>query len=245
MTALRYLFAVAAMLAGLTIFGACDGDGGSNDDGTPSAVATGGGDEGDTRDLAAIARRFNETAFRGEYDLTGSVDESEFTNAKLVIYKDGVDRLRFDLSAEEDGEATEVIFIQTPEISAFCLRNAGEFGLLLGVAEDEGVCFNDDPSGGGGAGDYSEIIEQIESGEGEIVERSEREIAGEDGDCYRIRDAEGNVSDACFSGDGYLLAVNETDGSGLEATSVSGTVDDGDFDPPYELRDLPDFGGEE
>jgi hypothetical protein len=47
-------------------------------------------------------------------------------------------------------------------------------------------------------------------------------------DCYQIRDAEGNISDVCFSAEGYLLATNEPDGTGLEATSVSGDVSDAD-----------------
>jgi len=244
MMIVRSVCVVAAMIAGLALFAACDDGGGGNGD-NGSATATGGaaGNEGDTQDLAAIAAAFAEATFRGEYELTGSADDEELTNARLVIYKDRAERLRFDLSAEQDGEETELLFIETAEASAFCLRNAGEFGLLLGIGEGDGVCFNDDPSGG--AGDYSEIIEDIESGEGEILERSEREVAGHDADCYRIRDAEGSVSDVCFSEEGYLLATTEADGSGLEATSIGGNVSDGDFELPYEVREFPSFDAQE
>jgi hypothetical protein len=243
MMTIRGLCALAVMIAGLTLFAACD-DGGGDGGNAPSTATDGdSGGDGDTQDLSALAAAFADATFRGEYTLTGSTDDEEFTNAMLVIYKDGTDRLRFDLSAEQDGEATELLFIETADTSAFCLRNAGEFGLLLGVPEGDGVCFNDDPSGG--AGDYSEIIEDIESGEGEIVERSAREIAGQQADCYRISDAEGSVSDVCFSEEGYLLATTESDGTGLEATTVSGEVGDEDFDLPYEVREFPDLDAEE
>jgi hypothetical protein len=243
MTTTRWLCAAIALAAGTIIFAACD-DGGGGDGASQTATNGDGADDPDARDLSAIAAQFRDASFRGEYNLTGaSAEEDGFTNARLVIYKDGQDRLRFDLSAEQDGEETELLFIETPDTSAFCLRNAGEFGILLGVPEGEGVCFNDDPGGedAAGAGDYSEIIEDIESGEGEIIERSEREIAGVQADCYRIRDADGNVSDVCFSEEGYLLATKEPDGTGLEAISISGEVSDDDFSLPYEVRDFPDL----
>jgi hypothetical protein len=161
----------------------------------------------------------------------------------MVMYKDGTDRLRFDISAEEDGETTSIILINTPDLNAFCMEGAGEFAELLGAeATGEGICLDSDPTGGSGAGDFVDIVDEIENGEWELISQSEREIAGQDATCYETRDAEGEVSTACFSDDGHLLAALQPDGSGIEATSVSDDVGDGDFELPYEVVELPDFG---
>jgi hypothetical protein len=180
--------------------------------------------------------------FRGEYTLTGAPGD-ELGSGTLVLFKGTDGRVRFELSAEQEGETIEIILIETEDTSAFCLRNAGEFGALLGVPEGEGVCFEDDPTFGAGAGNFNEILDEIEAGEWEVLERSEREIAGQDASCFRTRDAAGEVSDVCFNDDGYLLAALQQDGSGLEATDISGDVEDGDFELPYEVRELPDFSG--
>jgi len=241
------------LIAGLALFAACSSDGdkkNDNNDATAQATApagdngdTGdGGDSGDNGELVDIAHKFADSSFRGEYKMTGTPDET-FGEGTLVLYKSGRDRLRFDISAEQDGETTEIVLVQTPDNNAFCLKNAAEFGALLGIADGEGVCFNNDPTGGEAAGDFSDIVDEIENGDWEIIETSERSVAGEDAKCYKTRDSDGNVSDVCFSDDGFLLSATESDGSGLEATDVSGDVSDGDFDLPYEVRELPDFGG--
>jgi len=212
---------------------ACSGDGGSAPTRTPDP---------NTRDLASIAGEFAAASFRGEYTLKGGPD-SDLGSGTLVIYKGGSDRLRFDVSGEQDGEVTEIILIQTSSTSAFCLKNAGEFGALLGIPEGGGVCFNDDPAGADDeTGDYSDLIAQLESGQGEITGRSQRQIAGMAADCYQVHGTGGDDSEVCFSADGYLLSTTEEDGSGFEATSVSGSVADADFDLPYQVSELPDLG---
>jgi hypothetical protein len=251
---------MAALLAALAFLTACGGD--DDDDnsngGTPSADATQGADSGDnggsegdgdgspsedTGDLVDVATKFSESTFRGDYEFVGAPGD-DLSEGTLVMYKSGTDKLRFDLSAEQEGETVEIILIETPDASAFCLKNAGEFGLLLGVPEGEGVCFNDDPTAGEGAA-FSDIIAEIEAGDWEVIDRSERDIAGENADCYQTRNAAGEESTVCFNDDGYLLATTDPDGSSLEANSVSGDVSDSDFDTPYEIRELPDIGGEE
>lgn len=238
MTTMRCVWAAGFVVAAAALFAACGGDGGGNETATAPA-----GEPGASSELVALAERFAASSFRGEYTVTGLADSAEFQDARLVIYKDGADKVRFDLSATQDGEPTELLFFETAEMSAFCLRNAGEFGLLLGINEGDGVCFNDEA--GGGAGDYSEIIQDIEQGDGEILERSQRQIAGQQADCYQVSDAQGSISDVCFSAEGYLLATTEADGSGLEATSVSGSVSEGDFTLPYEVREFPDTSTQE
>jgi hypothetical protein len=248
---------MAALLAGLVPLAACGGDdndtnGGGAGSPAPGATTDGGdidnngnGDgapSGDTQDLLDIAQEFTDASFRGEYELTGPPG-NDLADGTLVIYKSGADKLRFDLTAEQEGQTIEVILLETADASVFCLKNAGEFGLLLGIPEGEGVCFNSDPTGGEGAGDFSDIIEEIEAGDWEVIDRSEREIAGEDADCYQTRSPDGQESNVCFSDDAYLLATTEPDGAGLEATGVSGDVNDSDFDTPYEVRELPDIGG--
>jgi hypothetical protein len=254
----RPWFAIAMLIAALAIFAACSSGGDntadSNENDSKTAQATApagdngdggnGGDSGDNEDLTEIAHKFVDVSFRGEYKMTGTPDDT-FGTGTLVLYKGGADRVRFDISAEQDGETTEIVLVETPDNSAFCLKNAGEFGTLLGVPDGDGVCFNNDPTGGDAAGSFSDIIDEIENGDWEILERSERKVAGEDAKCFKTRDSEGTVSDVCFSDEGYLLSAAESDGSGLEATSVSGDVSDGDFDLPYEVRELPDFGGDQ
>jgi hypothetical protein len=252
MLRLRMIIAVAALVASMTAFAACNGgDDNDNNGGGPPVGATAGtgsdpgesgnGDSGDVDELSAIAERFADSTFQGQYRVIPAPGDEDIGDATLAIYKSGADRVRMEIAAEQDGVPTEIILLQTPSASAFCLKNAGEFGALLGIAEGEGVCFNSDPTEGDATGDYSQIIEDIESGNGQIVERSERQIAGQDAKCYRIQEPGGDVTDACFNDDGYLLASTGPDGSGLEATSVSGDVSDTDFDVPYEVREFPTF----
>lgn len=246
-----WMLGVIPVVAAATLIASCADNGGDNggDARPPESGATAqesgvaNGDGEDVDELQAVAVRFGEARFRGEYTLTGAA-EDDFGEGTLVMYKDGAERIRFDLSAEQDGETTEIVLIETPDASAFCLRNAGEFGLLLGIPEGDGVCFNDDPSGGG-ASEFSNIVDEIEAGGLEIVERSERTIAGEDAACYRARNASGETSDICFSDDAFLLAAIEPDGSGIEATGVSDQIEDGDFELPYEVSELPGFEGEQ
>ncbi len=79
-----------------------------------------------------------------------------------------------------------------------------------------------------------------------LVDSSQRTIAGVDATCFTVSSAlvglgEGEI---CFSDDGLLLFLrSETNGdtSVFEATSVSTDVTDADFEPPYEIFELPDF----
>ncbi len=79
-----------------------------------------------------------------------------------------------------------------------------------------------------------------------LVDSSQRTIAGVDATCFTVSSALAGLGEGevCFSDDGLLLYLSsETNGdsSTFEATSVSTDVTDADFEPPYEIFELPDF----
>jgi hypothetical protein len=236
----RALLALCALLLGAVVFAACD-DG--YDDPEPDGTPEAGGGSGDATiateaEPASLARKFRESSFRADYELTNAAGD-ELEDDDLSIYKQTTERLRFDLSSGRDGETTDIVLIAAPEGSAFCLHNAGEFGELLGIPSGDGVCFADDPTLDATPSEFAVLVSRVANGEFEIIGRDERDIAGEDADCYTIRDAAGAESQMCLSEDGALLAATQPDGSSLEATDVTANVDVSDFALPYEIAELP------
>jgi hypothetical protein len=254
------LSALAVLALGSGVFlAACGGDDDDDGDETPAATATasdddeptnddttaeptedggdGGGSGGDPEDVKDAARRFIEATYRGEYRVIG--DDPDLAGGTMTLYKDG-DRVRFDLAQVQDGEEVEVIFISAEGETGFCLSNAGELGEILDVPEGEGVCFGQAPGGDTGLASLTEELERLENADIEVLETSQRTIAGKEAECYRIRES-GEVSEACISDDGELLYTVDADGSGIEATALSGDIPDGVFDLPYELREFPNF----
>ncbi len=80
----------------------------------------------------------------------------------------------------------------------------------------------------------------------EGVDTSQRKIAGVDAACFTAKSdlAGQGEGEVCFSDEGLLLYMSsEVDGAStvFEATSVSTDVTDADFEPPYEIIELPDF----
>lgn len=82
----------------------------------------------------------------------------------------------------------------------------------------------------------------------EDVDTSQRSIAGIDAACFTasgaLTDLGEGEGEVCFSDEGLLLYLSgEADGASsvFEATSVSTDVTDEDFEPPYEVIELPDL----
>ncbi len=261
--------ALAALLAaGALAFGACNGS--TNDDDkdtggkTPAAEKTtaggsdetaepepteeddnGGGGGGDSGDLLEIAAKFESATFHVVYQMSGG-DLGGITNGEITIYKDGTDRLRFDIKGEQDGEAFEATFIETGTDSFLCFAGeaAAGLGALIGVDTSAGVCIKsapDDPTNPVG-----NLVTEIQSFDLENVEfqsKEEMEIAGEDATCYTVLDTETNETNvACFNDDGVLLSVESGGDVSLVATSVEGDVSAGDFEPPYTVQEIPGLG---
>lgn len=264
MPKVRWIVVLAAVMFGSFAFFACGGDddsgngdatatqpaGGRDDTDTPEpegdATQADGGDAPGADEVRAAARKFADATFQADYTLTSPPGES-FGSGTMRLYKEGRDKFRFDLTTTQEGQEIEIIFIEAGDTSGFCLKNAGEFGALFGIEDGEGedgegVCFDEDPTGGAGLGDFSAELDNLANEDLTVLETSEREIAGEAGKCFKTEDEAGEVTDVCVSDDGVLLFTADASGTTFEATSVSDDVSDSDFDLPYEVRELPALG---
>lgn len=258
-TTARRLAVFAALALGAAALSACGGGngsktstpGGTSAAGSPAgatseATQSAGGNGAGSAELADVAQKFASSTFQATYKTSGSGSEGLF-GGQLVLYKDGQQRFRFDASITQDGQATDVIFITTESVSAFCLKDVGELGGLLGIAPGQGVCFKSDPNDPNNpVAGLSSIFQDLETTNTTLLDKSSRTVAGKDTTCYRMKDnSTAEISTACFTSDGVLMSTS-TEGSDaftMEATVVSGSVSAGAFDLPYELRDLPNLGG--
>ena len=164
----------------------------------------------------------------------------------MQLYKDADKRLRLDATVTQDGQPLQVSFIQTDALSVLCLKDAGALGALLGLQPGEGVCIKNDASDNTSPiGNLGSLFSDIENADASAVETSTRNIAGKDTTCFKSTDStSGNTTTACFSDDGVLMYSKQDGDSAveLEATDVRGSVESGDFDLPYEVRELPTPG---
>ena len=123
----RWVVPVAGALLALGIAG-CDGGGDDDGDGNgePTAATTqaaqngatpsttrepSGAGDGDAADAYRDAvAAFIDSTFRAEYRVT-SAPGDELQNASMVIFKQGADRIRTDITAEQEGERVELVVI--------------------------------------------------------------------------------------------------------------------------------------
>jgi hypothetical protein len=227
---------------------ACSGGGGSKTPtpGGSSAGATGGNASTVSPELTNITNKFSASSFKGDYKLTTTGGDTPL-DGTLTLYKDGPDKLRYDVRSTEDGQDVKITLIDTKDISAFCLENAGELAALLGLDPGQGVCFKNDPTDDtGGIGDLTSAFKELSSGDTEVLNHSTRQIIGQDAQCYHYRNNQtSETSDTCFSNDGVPLYDKTDSGSEtttVEATSIGAGVQSSDFNLPYEVKDLPDLG---
>jgi len=253
---------IVSVLAGLTTLvvlglavAACGGGTSSADKTSTAAAGAGstpgasgpaaGGDDGDQA-LRAIRTKFLDATFRATYQMR-SPSDPDLDNARLTLEKRGRDRLRIELASTQSGEDVSIIAIESPDVAVFCLNDAAELSALLGLEPGQGVCFKNDPTGGNPVESIRSSLTELEDADAQLVDRSQRTVAGRQADCYTTKDSSGATENACFDDDGVLLYA-ETSGdeaTTLEAQSVSRDVNDSHFTPPYEIKDLPDFGDSE
>ncbi len=254
----RWLMAMSAVAA-VALIAACGGS--SSKDQTPTSVASNGtqakstsaatsssgnnsGGGGGVPDVTAITKKFAEATFQATYKVTGSGAEG---GGEMLLYKDGQNRFRFDITATQNGQPMSIIFIQKDDTSAFCLKDAGELAPLLGVDAGKGVCFKsnaNDPNNP--VGSLSTTFSDIENADVTVLETSKRKVAGQDAACYRAKDnASGEISTICFADNGAMLYVQTegTDANTIEATDSKSSVDASVFELPYEVKDFPGIGG--
>jgi hypothetical protein len=212
--------------------GDADGGGGDGD----ADGGGGGGDDASLQDLAALAGEATEGVIaKVTYSVTTSLD-GESIEQEWVLARRPPD-IRFETSIVEDGEAFRSILITTGGKSYACLSGGGEETCFATEAEEAEAFdfFFDVPRA------IAEDVEDVG-----LVDSSQRTIAGLDATCFTVSSALASLGEGeiCFSDHGLLLYLRgESDGEAFtfEATSVSTDVTDADFEPPYDIFELPDF----
>ena len=214
---------------------------------TVQATSDGGGNGGNVDDVKAAAKKFGESTFKATYKLSGGGTDI-FSDGQLVLEKQGKEKFRFDVTTKQAGKDTALIFIESPDASAFCLKDAGEFGALFGIETGQGVCFKSDPKDTNNPlGGLSQSITDLENQNVTVLDTSTKNVAGQDSKCYRTKDNNtSEITTTCFANDGVILyAQTEGDNaSTIEAQSVSKDVNADDFKLPYEVRELPNIAGD-
>ena len=217
-----------------------DDDSGGDDQGSvPTATADGGGgdetpeatdDSGDdsAAALEQLSASWGDASGKIVYEFKTSTGGTDSTT-KMTYYIDPPNS-RTDFE-DESGEVTS--FIQQGDKTYVC---------------SAGSCFS--YPGGGGVnpipfvGDYAypDAISDTVAGLGGVeIDRSEDKIAGVDVTCFKVEVA-GSETGWCFSDDGLLLlSSTKSAGSGFEmrATEVDTEVSDADFDPPFDVVEIP------
>ena len=248
---MKGIVVVAALALLVALLAACGSDSGG--DKTPNAGETpasgetptdgngdggdGGGDGGGDQGLQDLERLASEATgdFTGNvtYKYTteagGQTTEQEWT----MIQRPPSDS-RFEIATTEGGLESRTIVINTAEKAYLCTSAAGS-----------GTCFESDQTD-----QYTSLFDPIfdtpQSIVGGIdtlgiVDESEREIGGLSANCFFYSMA-GAESETCFSDEGLLLYLHTgVAGSSFtfEATSATTDVSDADFEPPYEVTQLP------
>ena len=199
-----------------------------------------GGRADDTalRDLAVLAGEAVEgVTAKVTYRVTMEV-EGETLEGEWVIVRRPPDS-RIEFSGMVGGEEIAIVIIEAGGTSYLCFSSGGDESCLATgetAAETAAIApLFDVPRG---------IAEEIE--DVGLVDRSQRTIAGVNATCFTVSGALAGLGEGeiCFSDEGLLLFLQSEVGgtsSTFEATSVSRDVTDADFEPPYELSELPDF----
>ena len=242
-SSLRYFLIVVALLAAGFVV-ACGGDGDDNGDGDtdepPAEQSVDGdgdddGDDGDVSgDLRAFADRFGISEVTIEYKLTASGGDDDF-DGTMTLYLKPPDAWRMDL-ATPDGD---IALINDGSTTYLCASEGGEGQCFESPIDDAlPIPFLNIFTDPGGFDDL------IGTSLGAVdVSQSSREIAGQDATCFEVSgefDGDSGEAEYCFRDDGVLLLLRASNSS-LEATSVSDSVSDEDFEPIYDVLDLGDL----
>ena len=246
--AIRGLMLVAVLTLMLALVAACKSSKKSDGDGkTPAAAEspsaeespTNGGDGGDGGDAGVqeLERLASEAAgdFTGKitYEITTEAGGQTTTQEWTMAQRPPSDS-RFEIVSNEGGQESRTIVIQTAEKSYVCTSGGGSE-----------VCLESDQTA-----QYTGLFDPIFNAPQSIVQdidnlglgdQSERDIAGVHANCFSYSLA-GAESEACFSDEGLMLYLHTgVAGSSFtyEAKSATTDVTDADFEPPYEILEIP------
>lgn len=257
MTGSRWVTLGAVLVAGAIAVAACGGSSKKNDK-TPGAstpasgsTAAAGKTAGTTQtsgggstdpELRALGKKFTQSTFNATYKVSGA-DAAQFSDGILKLVKDGDKKFRMEVNAKQDGVDTTIIFIESDAVQAFCLKDAGALGALLGIEAGKGVCFPSSPSDKNNpVGSLRDSLTDFENANVTLLEKSTKKVAGQDGKCYKTKDNDtSEIATTCFNADGVILYTKTEGDSGseIEAQDVSGKVSADDFKLPYEIKELP------
>ena len=239
------LFAVLLAVGLLALAAvACNGGGNGGETSqageTPGADGDGDGDGGGLSDLGSLAAASAEGVIaRVTYKIT-TQGVGETPGGEWLRVQRPPDS-RIEISSTAEGEEFRTIIISVDGKSYVCFALGGEESCLVSEEEEAGA----EASSLDLLFDIPSAIAEGDAGVF-IGDPSQRTIAGLDATCFTIGGGlvdldEGEI---CFSDGGLLLYLqSEVDGltSTIEATSVSTDVTDADFEPPYDILELPDF----
>jgi len=211
-------------------------------DETPAAD---GGEEGDgggegTGDLEALAGAAAEGVTANvTYSVTTETNGDSFVGEWVLVQRPPDSRI--EIAGTEAGEEFRTIIINVGGESYLCTSVAGEESCLAaGSAETEAGAATLNP-----LFDAPREIAEGVSDAG-ITDTSSDKIAGLDATCFTVSGGLASLGDGeiCFSDDGLLLRM-QSDVAGatslIEATSVDMNVTDADFEPPYDVLELPGY----
>ncbi len=229
---------IAVMAAGCSGGGSKSSTPGTDSSGTSVATVA--------PELKAVTDKFAANTFKADYKLSSTGGDTPL-DGTMTMYKDGSDKFRFDVKSTQDGQPVSITLIQTSDVSAFCLDNAGDLGSLLGVDSGSGVCFKNDPTNGAGdIQDLASTFKELSSVDTQVLDKSTRTIIGQSTQCYHYKNTQtGDTSDTCFSDEGvplYDKTDSGSDSTTVEATTVAAEVGANDFNLPYVVKDFPNLG---
>ena len=205
---------------------------------SPSADKTptdgGDGGNGELNDLEKLASQAAEgvtgkVTYKYTSETAGQTSEAEWTLVQRPPDS------RYEIASTEGGQETRTIVIQSGGKSYICISGGGNESCLAsntGETEAQTAPFAplfDVPRG------------LADSGLGPN-DTSEREIGGVQAKCFSVDQYAGGATEVCFSDGGLLLYLKTESGGNsftMEATSASSDVSDADFEPPYEVIDIP------
>lgn len=228
------LFAVAC--------GGSDGDGDNGDgdnEATPTRSANDGEtptpSDGDGGSLVSLAELSSEGATgRVTYRVSGA---GQTAGEWTVVQKPPNSRIEF--ASTEPGSEGRTIIIVTEDKSYVCFSASGQENCIetpSSQTQDETAPL--DPL----FSIPNEIIADAEAVN--VLEESDRTIAGVDAKCFTVESGLADLAEGemCFSEEGMLLYLRTGSGATeftFEAIDASTDVSDSDFEPPYEIFDLP------
>ena len=236
MRRLRWLSVVLFVALSPVLAAACGGGEEKESDApTAPAAATSAGEtqaQGDVGEFGDLAEKFAAATFKATFQVTSSGGEQDLAGT-MIWYKKG-DDLRVDIETEVEGETETATIIQLSDQSYFCTQ-VPQLG-------EGGTCFQAPDQTDDITADFvGSLDDLLTDPEVEIVSTESREVAGQEVDCFVVRDpdSEGD-SEVCLTDEGVPLASTSTTSGEetiLEATAFSVEVSDEDFEPPYPVQE--------